>query len=106
MIDLKTVGEKLKEKRAQMDLTTRELGDKCGITGGYISLVELGKKTPSLTVLANIATALNVSCSYLLGEEDIALQSHVFPNGLTYLEMDAKIKKYEALEKALEGLKK
>lgn len=51
----------IKEKRNNKDLTTRELGEKVGVSGSYISMIENNKLTnpPSDEVLEKICKELN-----------------------------------------------
>ena len=51
----------IKEKRERKNYTTRELGEKVGVSGSYISMIENNKLTnpPSDEVLAKICLELS-----------------------------------------------
>lgn len=48
-----------------------ELADNINVSANYISLIEGGKKTPSLSTIHRIATQLDVSVGFLLAEDKI-----------------------------------
>lgn len=50
-------------------MTQRELARRSGITGKYLSRVELGMATPSLYIAARLAQALEMSLDALMGSE-------------------------------------
>jgi len=55
------LGKKIKKLRTEQKLTLKELGLRANLSVGYISLVERGLTSISLTSLQNIAAALGVS---------------------------------------------
>lgn len=55
-----TVGKKIKELRTGQNLTLRELAERSDLSISYISLVERGLSSISLTSLQSIASALGV----------------------------------------------
>lgn len=64
-----SLGEKIKERRKELDLTLKNLaGDR--ITAGQISLIESGKSNPSMDLLEYLANELNVSVEYLMETEE------------------------------------
>lgn len=65
------LGQKIRSLRKQAGITQRELANKVGVTNNYLSLIELGKKVPSLKRLALIADELGVQLSVLLGDEPV-----------------------------------
>jgi tetratricopeptide (TPR) repeat protein len=68
-MEILTLGEKIKHKRKELEMTLKELaGDK--VTPGQISLVESGKSKPSIDLLEYIAERLNVSIDYILETEE------------------------------------
>lgn len=119
MSNVNDFGIRMKSRRQQLDMTLRELAAKCGTTGpSYFSEVEQGKTIPSIQKAMDIANALKVSVSWLLGETEdseadkglanigadgmfynLLLTTHVFPNGLTYAQMEEKLKKLDKMEK-------
>ncbi len=60
------LGLTIKTVRKEKGLTLRELSEKTGLTGGLLSKIENFRTVPSLPVLVNIASALEVTPSRLL----------------------------------------
>ena len=54
---LADIGDRLGQLRHRRGLTQRDAGAAAGIAGAYVSLIESGKREPSLSTLANL-TAL------------------------------------------------
>ena len=59
MIEI-SLGQRLHELRDRADLSLRELAKKVGISGPFLSDIELGRRFPSEEILAKLARALNV----------------------------------------------
>jgi len=59
MIEI-SLGQRLHELRDRADLSLRELAKKVGISGPFLSDIELGRRFPSEEILAKLAGALNV----------------------------------------------
>jgi transcriptional regulator with XRE-family HTH domain len=73
-MEILSLGEKIKRKRKEYNLTLKELaGDR--ITPGQISLVESGKSNPSMDLLEYLATTLNTSMEYLMESEEAQAES-------------------------------
>jgi len=64
------LGNRIKTLRRKHQLTLRELSKKIDISISFLSDIENGRTNPSLERLTLIAKALNVSISYLLGEDE------------------------------------
>ena len=63
-----TIGDRVRQLRTSKGLSQQALtGD--GISAGYVSLIESGKRTPSPEVAAKLAQRLGVEVSELVGEE-------------------------------------
>ena len=60
MIEI-SLGKRLHELRDRADLSLRELAKRVGISGPFLSDIELGRRFPSEEILAKLARALNVS---------------------------------------------
>ncbi|MDD5367912.1 MAG: helix-turn-helix domain-containing protein [Anaerolineaceae bacterium] len=54
------IGQKIKDRRTEQDLSLRELGEITGLTAGFLSQIENGLTDPSISSLQRIATALKV----------------------------------------------
>lgn len=72
MNDVETLGERLRQRRLALGLSQRELaGD--GISASYVSLIEAGKRRPTLDVLEILAGRLRTTSATLRGDEDVAV---------------------------------
>lgn len=70
-------GRALKIWRGRAQLTQDELAKLVGYDdGGMISLIEQGKKSPSLEKAQDLANALNTTVSVLLGEDSPRTITH------------------------------
>jgi transcriptional regulator with XRE-family HTH domain len=56
----KALGQRVKQLRAEQELTQEELADRCGMFRTYMSRIESGAANPTLTMLYSLAAALNV----------------------------------------------
>jgi len=63
------IGARLRRLREQKGLTLHELSQRSGVSLAHISEIERGRSTASLKTLEKLASALEVSTSYLLQEE-------------------------------------
>ena len=59
MIEI-SLGKRLHELRDKEDLSLRELAKRVGISGPFLSDIELGRRFPSEEILAKLAGVLNV----------------------------------------------
>lgn len=64
------LGEKIKKLQKMNGYSLRELAGKVGISHTFLSDIENNRSNPSLDRLKDIAEALNVNVSFLLGEKD------------------------------------
>ena len=64
------VGVNIKRLREDKDITLRVLAKKLGISASFLSQIETGKASPSLSTLKNIADGLQVTVSSLIGDEE------------------------------------
>jgi transcriptional regulator with XRE-family HTH domain len=60
-----TIGRNIRRSRVVQDMTQKEMAAMLGISQGYVSRVERGKKTPSIHKLELFSQALNVPVSEL-----------------------------------------
>lgn len=60
------IAENIKRYRISKHLTQEKLSEKAGISTDYISLIERGKRTPSLKRLYEIAEVLGIEPFLLL----------------------------------------
>ncbi|MBI5651412.1 MAG: cupin domain-containing protein [Chloroflexi bacterium] len=71
------VGQRLKQLRAERNLTSRELSEQSGLAVNTLSLIETGKTSPSVSTLQQIATALQVPILAFF-------ESHLLPTSIGY----------------------
>lgn len=64
-----SLGEKIKRKRKELNMTLKDLA-KDRITPGQISLVESGRSNPSMDLLEYLAENLNTTVEYLMESEE------------------------------------
>jgi transcriptional regulator with XRE-family HTH domain len=64
------IGTQVRRLRKSLDLTVAELCAAAKISGGMLSKIENGTISPSLSTIAALAKALNVSVSSLFAESD------------------------------------
>lgn len=60
------IGLKIKERRNELGWSLRELGERAGVSAGFLSQVENDQVSPSLSSLQSIATAMQVPMFSLL----------------------------------------
>ena len=66
---MKGLGETIKSLRLEKGLTQPQLAKLVGVSNGMISVWENNINEPKASYLKALATALDVSVSFLLGEE-------------------------------------
>jgi transcriptional regulator with XRE-family HTH domain len=64
------IGQIIKILRAAIGLRQKDLAERVGIQPHYLSLVEAGKREPSIAVLRKIASELDVPVSLLFWEAE------------------------------------
>ncbi|MGV9386471.1 helix-turn-helix domain-containing protein [Nonomuraea sp. NPDC003707] len=71
MADRETLGRRLKQMRRERALTQVDLGKKVNMSGSHISLIERGKRKPSMPMLNQLATLFQVDLLFLLYGIDV-----------------------------------
>lgn len=61
-----SIGERIRIKRKEMNITQTQIQDKTGISSGNLSTIESGKTLPSATALINLSKILNCSIDWIL----------------------------------------
>ena len=74
-----TIGERIKELRAEANLRQSELRKAIGFSGQVVSNVERGYSFPSTEFVNRSAACFGVPADYILGRTISTLTSHVFP---------------------------
>jgi len=92
------IGRVIKVLRTAAGLKQKELAHLAGMNSNYLSLVEAGRRAPSVSVLRAIAKALNVPVSLLFWEnEDLPI--------LTSTNEEESHKKLKSLVLEMEALR-
>jgi transcriptional regulator with XRE-family HTH domain len=65
---LEQVGDRVRERRAAMNLTQAQLAEKCGLHRTFVGSVERGERNVALLSLRKIARALRTTPAELLTE--------------------------------------
>lgn len=56
-----TLGNRLKERRAALNVNQQEMGRRCGVSRQTVSLIERGDYSPSVTLALTIAKVCGVT---------------------------------------------
>ncbi|MFE8702115.1 helix-turn-helix domain-containing protein [Cytobacillus sp. FJAT-54145] len=92
------VGERIKELRLKKGYSITELARIAGVSKSYLSYIERDvQKNPSLQFLSKIASTLETSIEYLLGEEKSEIEKKLDDEWLTLIKkaIDSGISKDE-----------
>ncbi|WP_243077051.1 XRE family transcriptional regulator [Microbacterium sp. SS28] len=68
-LELSTLGHRIRHQRVSHGFTLDELGEKVGVAGSQLSLIENGKREPKLSLLQAIAQVTGVDVAELLSTE-------------------------------------
>ena len=71
--------ERLRELRAEKDVTQIELAKKTGLSNGCIAMLEINKREPTGNTLIALSNFFECSIDYLLGREDDLGVIQVYP---------------------------
>lgn len=103
----KTIGQFIKDKREELNMTQEFLANIIGVTAATVSLYESGDRSPDLEKLDKIANALSVPLAVLLDIEmpevdlDIALRSEELDQKqISEVRRYIRLLKYERMAKA------
>jgi transcriptional regulator with XRE-family HTH domain len=61
--------ERLKDRREELELTQKEVGERVGTTNSAVSKWEEGSREPQFTTLIRLAGVLHVSVEWLIGTD-------------------------------------
>lgn len=64
------IGKRVKEIRAELKMSQSQFAESIGVSKSLISLIELGRKNPSVDTINKIAKRGNVSVDYVMGRTD------------------------------------
>lgn len=84
-IDLKAIGERIREEREKLSLSREEFAEIIGLSDYYVGQLERGERQMSLTALVEVANCLHVSLDYLIfGEKPKDATEYVCEYGNIY----------------------
>jgi len=66
ILDLKAMGERLRQKRHQLNLTQAQVAERIGISEAYYGRLECGTRALSVECLLRVACFYDVSLDYLM----------------------------------------
>ncbi|MDX1357519.1 MAG: helix-turn-helix transcriptional regulator [Clostridia bacterium] len=64
----KALGNRIREKRLQLELSQEKLSEMCNLSPSFIGVIERCEKRPSVETIVKIANALKVNVNYLLSD--------------------------------------
>lgn len=76
---LLALGKRMRELRDKQGFSQEAFADHCGLHRTAISLIERGKRVPSLTTLLTISSGFGISLSELLRGVDAGCKQRVGP---------------------------
>ncbi len=86
-----SLGQRIRQRRAVLQITQQELAQALGMTPQNISLIEKDKSTPSLAVVSKLAEQLGSSIDYLVyGKEGVSTDIVPAIKADKILSLDAK----------------
>lgn len=95
---MSSVGSRIRDKRKELKLTQKELGDLVNASSQVISNWERGYTTPNSEDVKLLSKALNVSSSFLIGENELVSQYNKIQESQepydSLLEINKLVKKY------------
>ena len=68
------LGHEIKKGRVALQKSQEDLAFEAGIHRTYVSMIERGKKSPTLAVIVKLANALHVKPSELLQRVEVELE--------------------------------
>ena len=107
-IDVRHLGDFIREQRDQNDISLRQLAKLAGVSNPYLSQIERGLRKPSAEILQQIAKALRISAEALYVQAGILEQregSGLVPeavladDGLTERQKQVLLEIYESFRK-------
>jgi transcriptional regulator with XRE-family HTH domain len=76
--EIEALGRRIQARRLQRRITLDAMAQRTGLSKGYLSRIENGKKTPPLDTLARIARALGTDLNLLLSRAGESIEAQPF----------------------------
>jgi transcriptional regulator with XRE-family HTH domain len=99
------VGPRIRALREAMELSLRDLADRCGVSAPMLSQVERGETSPTLAVASRIAAGLELRLSQLLRLDEDGAVTVVRANERRKGPAGARGHRYQLLTPPLPGLR-
>ena len=77
-IDMISVGQRIKDRRKELNLTQTDVYHQTGIASGALSQIENGSRSPSIMIFYKLAVALDCSTDWLLTGESSDSKNFIF----------------------------
>lgn len=104
MIDYKTIGKKIRDRRLEAGLSQERLAELCNVGTTHISHIETGNCIPSLKTFIAIINALSCSADELLCYE-LEHSEHTYNNKISDLLSDCSSKELMVITDTISSLK-
>jgi transcriptional regulator with XRE-family HTH domain len=105
MNEYKVIGENIKRRRKQLNLSQEQLSEMCNVSCSYIGIIERGHKRCSIGTLLKIANQLKVSGDYIFkGLLDV--NNEQFNDEMAKYLIDVPEEKRASLQKIVETVAK
>lgn len=69
LYNMNDIGERIKERRKELNLTQNEIYEQCGIASGALSQIENGTRIPSVLIFFKLAQTLQCTVEWLITGE-------------------------------------
>lgn len=104
MIDYKTIGNRIRQRRLSRNLSQEKLAELCDVGTTHISHIETGNCIPSLKVFIAILNALSCSADELLCDE-LNSAEHTYKDRLSQLLEDCTSRELMIITDTVQSLK-
>ena len=105
MIDYKTIGNRIRERRLRIGFSQEKLAEMCNVGTTHISHIETGNCIPSLKTFISIINALSCSADELLCDELVTAE-HTYSAEISNLLEDCSSRELMIMTDTLFSLKK
>lgn len=77
-INMESIGERIKNRRKELNLTQTDIKNMCGISSGSLSEIENGNRTPSVVIFHALSQVLECSMDWLATGESPDVKNNKF----------------------------
>jgi transcriptional regulator with XRE-family HTH domain len=67
------LGDRIRKRREDLGITQSDLSKSVGTTPQHISVIEMGRRSPSIELLAKMAQELGVSVDFLISGKEVII---------------------------------